>query len=1281
MMDEALKISIQLEDAVSTALGNIQIRADAALGKINELKKAVASFSSSAVSQTQQVVQQITNIGKSAVSNASTVKSAGTTMTSSYENIAKRLREVNDEMLEYDDLAYQQTTKINHLIKLENERQDLMVKVAKFQKDTGSKDKDINKEIKEFEELHATDLKRREKLLKDISEVSKELGAYYTTNATLMQLNEEQLAAMGEDKVKQLKKLIELEIIKAKIENNPERVRLYRDNLDKLGEAAKKNTAALGPLASVQTKVRDGIGGLIFGTTKWQSIINDTTPIIGNMTMLGALSAAVATLGTALVQAAARAEKFHTAMFRGLGTMDQIAAKSADMSIRYNMLGTEIDDTITGLRNVGASASTIDEVTNHVSALVRTTGVGVEDAARLAVRIKAVGGSAKEAQGYLMFMYEAAKQFNLNAQDLGEIMDKVVDSSFRLAYQGIDASKKFAENLTSAAAAAKELGVKGDMLESMFENMTYDVHAWAGIFKGATMTMTTEQKRVKLLSQAVAWEKEMAGYATKGDESNMRRLRFQIEGISQGQVQVRDVDKFLQLAVKITEKEKQRVAANLSINKAMEQTEAILKAARTESTGAVRAFEEMMQTLWNGLQIAVMPLMVIFKTIFTLITGIFKTIYMAIAPLLKVVQTIAGWLDFSEQLSDVFTAIGTIFGGIVKALTPIITIIGGIWLATNYWWLLLIPVVKIFSDVLIPVLNVIAGVFGFIGDLVFGVVEDIKELISWFAGWITSYKSINEALKTVSGWMKVIREVASDVSKVFMKLGGEWENVKKDLPPVYYGLKAILGVVMAIVAAKLWQSWGGGIKGMLPLLGGVKDRVLGVGGALLKGNLGTAIFGKAKESIADKMGTCTKICPDSATAISKDINETLIDKSKTTESALEGEKKAATTITKETTKQAITTNGAITATQNLSSKFKLTTDHVAKFGKVLMGAGVALGAAGFIASTIAEKTGHPEAAAAISFWADIGMAVASITGFLMQFKFVQGLVVRAGQSLVTTFTRFALPVLTRFIPTVVSWVASLATAAGAIAALTVAITVLGAAVIAYTGYKAVQALKAWWEADEAVKNAQRMKERRVSEGLLKDNIEKAKLEGLDKAVRWEGERGNIKRATELEKQYNKLILERSERQQKESKLSPVNVAISNIKVEQTQWKLTAAQAQEQAYRDARQQGMTAQKATEFAQALDTGVQVQETYQKSISKAKIDPIITGPTKEEKTKRGDNISTLIEVEEQGNKDLSKLVQLLDKFSKDKSLLEMLRSTLPELTDNTNASGLASLANQWG
>jgi hypothetical protein len=236
-------------------------------------------------------------------------------------------------------------------------------------------------------------------------------------------------------------------ILKDQLEIQNKQVQATIDQIEKV-EVQRK---ALDRASSAYGKIKGGMGSII-GMGKSALGAAGLGKIMEATSLTGLY-------GIAVMEAAQEAEKFHTANFRLLGSMENIQASIADASIATGLLRSELIDSTIALREVGFASEGIGELRDVIAGTNRITGASLEVQAKFARAMEYSTKDVNKAKEELYLMQGATKAIGLTGKDIEEMLGKATQASYILGARGESYVGEYTKMLLKAGAAAKKLGM------------------------------------------------------------------------------------------------------------------------------------------------------------------------------------------------------------------------------------------------------------------------------------------------------------------------------------------------------------------------------------------------------------------------------------------------------------------------------------------------------------------------------------------------------------------------------------------------------------------------------------------------------------------------------------------------------------------------------------------------------------------------------------------------------------------------------------------------------
>jgi len=482
--------------------------------------------------------------------------------------------------------------------------------------------------------------------------------------------------------------------------------------------AAGKAGAAMGGMGAAAGRAA-GAGGL--------GKISDWFGGIGKIINIGMLKFSwfFQALDKGFTLIAERAENFRMAMYRATGSMNDMAFQATKLETGIIGSSKEIDEMIGSLAQAGAKGEELYNITKTTTVLNRAMGTSAAISAKFMMNVTRISGSSKQAAAMMGLKHNAAAKFGLSGKDMDEVMQHIVTSARQLALYGPNAVKKYTEGILAAVAAAKELGMEtSKALEIM--DKTKDPTGYAGLFGGKTFLMSAEQKQKELIKMGPELAERM-----KNLKSEAEKNRFMVEMGARMDINPREVPDAIALLQKAAEKEKIMIKTGLNVKEAQKQIDDIVKKAQDASTGVVTLAKTIMQRIYSTFMMIVAPLLNIMKPILTFFLGLVDLVQALVAPIAEALSEFTGFLDISEEMTDVFKSLMVPISFIGKTLAVILR-------------MFLMPIVL--------AAKTIKGIFWAIGLVLKPIFAIFCSIGSMIAGWV---KTLAGWFGTVAGWFGI----------------------------------------------------------------------------------------------------------------------------------------------------------------------------------------------------------------------------------------------------------------------------------------------------------------------------------------------------------------------------------------------------------------------------------------------------------------------------------------------------------------------------------------------
>jgi len=500
-----------------------------------------------------------------------------------------------------------------------------------------------------------------------------------------------------------------------------------------------------------------------------------------------------------LDEAAARAEKFKTAMYRATGSMNEIMIRASMMTSGLKATSDEVDEVISALIRAGANKKNVWELTEATTIFSKALGVSADVAAQFANRMRVVLGTTRLAEASMAMLYKAAEHFSLSGEDMTNIMTEATESATLLGTYGEKAVSNYTETLVAAAAAAKNLGVNTSKATQLIASMKEPL-AGVKILGGAVLQMDPAKKMEEILKRIPNIEKQYeemvkargAGYATM-----YIKARYDID------------PEQLKILKEMTKTKEVMLKVGITTEQAEKDMERIKNAAQESMTGVYTEMLKIMDNIKNIGMMIVGPLLPLLKIIFMVVNGIFSIIAGFVAPISEMLMKMWSLFDVSNELGEMFTILRNIALAIGKVLGFIIFVLLAPFIAGV---VLLVKGFSVLWEIIQPIASAIADIFGFLAG---GIWDALMALIDGFNG---IFKTLKEGIRSVVSGMKSL-----------VTLGGTFDiaTVKEVAKYIGAATAAVLALVVAMKAAAI-------AEGAWNIVRGAGNKLLGEESLLMK---------------------------------------------------------------------------------------------------------------------------------------------------------------------------------------------------------------------------------------------------------------------------------------------------------------------------------------------------------------------------------------------------------------------------------------------------------------
>lgn len=723
---KAVTINNQLEDSVK--------QVNASLTQTNEATKGVETSMVAVGAAAQETVDVTSDMGDKLKDISDTVSKLSTSRLftddpQAVQDIVDKMKIMNSEVVRIQDI--------------QKNSNDITASQNNLLRDAAEITKRFNKDRAEGENRH-------EKMVKDFQSKNK-------INDKLEMLNEVQMRKLSIDERSRLQDILKskkaLGIAGSELGGDPAAV-----------DSALALASGIQDQAVASDKFKEKIapvGGMI------QKVFA-TGPLGPFISKIGTAGAAFALIETIFGGAAARAEKFHTANFRALGSMEDLASRSALLTGALRMTNKEVDDAVIALREAGAAADGFDDLIEGMVILGRSTGVSAQSVAEFSVQMKGAGASTESIQGSFAAANAAAKGLGLTGHDLDKVLMQSGRSAFYMGTTGKDSATSWTRVLLQAAGAAKKLGASIEETMQITEELAEPLSELNLLLtKGASVRLGKEQ------SIALAG-KNMLQYTEDMNKAQTDQERFGImvragvknadmAHMAAGMRQFKIQSAIVQAAA---EEVKRREALTDEQRKAEDASKEAYEAMKADaieaSSGALRSITVLAEGIVANLQVMFTPL---FKAVSWFINLIEST------PGIKWILALG--LAFGIVAATIIAAKAAMLTYTIAAVTNFATQVLGLTLVGSGWaavataaWAALIPILILAAKII----AVVAVAYG------------IYKLVTWLWELFGISQIVSEA------W-KGIKTVALDV----------WSGILEALDPVIQIVKMLWGVMQGFV--------------------------------------------------------------------------------------------------------------------------------------------------------------------------------------------------------------------------------------------------------------------------------------------------------------------------------------------------------------------------------------------------------------------------------------------------------------------------------------------------
>ncbi len=400
-------------------------------------------------------------------------------------------------------------------------------------------------------------------------------------------------------------------------------------------------------------------------------------------------------------------------------------------------------------------------------------------------------------------------------------------------------------------------------------------------------------------------------------------------------------------------------------------------------------------------------------------------------------------------------------------------------------------------------------------------------------------------------------------------------------------------------------------------------------------------------------------------------------------------------------KEQIKVSQEATAAVAAQTKMQRFGGFAGKAGSAAFGIAGAAGAAGMVA----QLTGHEEAAQKLYLVSAFG----TLAGFVL--KSVSFVIKNWGKvGLVFSTLASWFPTITSFFASIGPLIAGWGTAIGGfftttifpaiatvIAGITgtllawIALIAVGVVALGATFYQAYKTFSAWQEARDTQAKAEELHQKNLSQMSAPEKNIKIEQDTTNQQIKEAQKAGNLAKVAELEKHTGELWKQRqqiNDQEQKSLDSRNRSVKLPDLDKHVRDANTIATTNKDSAFTQIAQQKELTKITDQHADTIQhiTDNQKREVATQTVmepTKTKVDEIASGVTTTER-KGTPATSTLDDVVHHlrtiGEKN-SQLINLLSKIVADEEIYELLRKHLPDINNNIDDSGLASIANQWG
>jgi hypothetical protein len=186
-----------------------------------------------------------------------------------------------------------------------------------------------------------------------------------------------------------------------------------------------------------------------------------------------AIRATTAQIWSYVKKYAEETEKFTTANYRLYGSQQEILNSARFVAARYGILRDKAIEAYAALGNVKAPRDEIDKLAKSIAGASRYTGVGIDQLAQYAFRMRQIRFDASMMEKQLRFIAEAMRKFGLSTSDVNKILSStgLSASSLETIFRGEDQSAKYDRLRMSIAGLGKTMGYSAEVSEQFFKNI------------------------------------------------------------------------------------------------------------------------------------------------------------------------------------------------------------------------------------------------------------------------------------------------------------------------------------------------------------------------------------------------------------------------------------------------------------------------------------------------------------------------------------------------------------------------------------------------------------------------------------------------------------------------------------------------------------------------------------------------------------------------------------------------------------------------------------------